>query len=301
MTLRRARFLLPTTTDDADEVASLPPSDAGDVGDPRGKKAEYWDGYRAAMATKAPPFTGSIASFDSDDPDEISLDGRVAELPRSPSVSDEDEPLQELETEQRLAGALAAGATVGLPGAGALAAAPSEQELAEEAAEAEAEAAAARAELAPGAAAWVDRLGKWEAVLAKAPATYISLHACICTKEQAISLALLRLRAIATYPESMRAVKALHADITHVCRACSPHRWFGTEGARGRGCQVRAGRDVETQDDSDARQAWQRRACGSGTARCACCGASATLARAAGAHRQGDRAGARERRRPDAQ
>ena len=101
MTLRRARFLLPTTTDDADEVASLPPSDAGDAGDPRGKKAEYWDGYRAAMATKAPPFTGSIASFDSDDPDEISLDGRVAELPRSPSVSDEDEPLQELETEQR--------------------------------------------------------------------------------------------------------------------------------------------------------------------------------------------------------
>ena len=179
MTLRRARFLLPTTTDDADEVASLPPSDAGDAGDPRGKKAEYWDGYRAAMATKAPPFTGSIASFDSDDPDEISLDGRVAELPRSPSVSDEDEPLQELETEQRLAGALAAGATVGLPGAGALAAAPSEQELAEEAAEAEAEAAAARAELAPGAAAWVDRLGKWEAVLAKAPATYMSLHACM--------------------------------------------------------------------------------------------------------------------------
>ena len=129
------------------------------------------------MATKAPPFTGSIASFDSDDPDEISLDGHVAEFPRSPSVSDEDEPLQELETEQRLAGALAAGATVGLPGAGALAAAPSEQELAEEAAEAAAEAAAARAELAPGAAAWVDRLGKWEAVLSKAPATYPCIHA----------------------------------------------------------------------------------------------------------------------------
>lgn len=169
MTLRRARFLLPTAADDADEVASLPPSDAGDT---RGKKAEYWDGYRAAMATKAPPFTGSIASFDSEDPDEISLDGHVAELPRSPSVSDEDEPLQELETEQRLAGALAAGATVGLPGAGALAAAPSEQELAEELAEEAAEAAAARAELAPGAAAWVDRLGKWEAVLSKVPTTY---------------------------------------------------------------------------------------------------------------------------------
>ena len=188
MTLRRARFLLPTTTDDADEVASLPPSDAGDAGDPRGKKAEYWDGYRAAMATKAPPFTGSIASFDSDDPDEISLDGRVAELPRSPSVSDEDEPLQELETEQRLAGALAAGATVGLPGAGALAAAPSEQELAEEAAEAEAEAAAARAELAPGAAAWVDRLGKWEAVLAKAPATYPCMHAYVPRNRQSALL-----------------------------------------------------------------------------------------------------------------
>ena len=166
MTLRRARFLLPTTTDDADEVASLPPSDAGD---PRGKKAEYWDGYRAAMATKAPPFTGSIASFDSDDPDEISLDGRVAELPRSPSVSDEDEPLQELEDWMR--------DTVIV-----------EQELAEEAAEAEAEAAAARAELAPGAAAWVDRLGKWEAVLAKAPATYPCMHAYVPRNRQSALL-----------------------------------------------------------------------------------------------------------------
>ena len=164
----------------------------GDAGDTRGKKAEYWDGYRAAMATKAPPFTGSIASFDSDDPDEISLDGHVAELPRSPSVSDEDEPLQELETEQRLAGALAAGATVGLPGAGALAAAPSEQELAEEAAEAAAEAAAARAELAPGAAAWVDRLGKWEAVLSKAPATYPCLHAYVSRRMQAALLSYAR-------------------------------------------------------------------------------------------------------------
>ena len=112
----------------------------------------------------------------------------MAELPRSPSVSDEDEPLQELETEQRLAGALAAGATVGLPGAGALAAAPSEQELAEEAAEAEAEAAAARAELAPGAAAWVDRLGKWEAVLAKASATYPCMHAYVPRNRQSALL-----------------------------------------------------------------------------------------------------------------
>lgn len=179
VTLRRARFLLPQMADDADDAASElsePVDDAtGAAGRARGKKAGYWEGYRAAMAQKAPPFAGSIASFDSEDPDEDASEAGGAlptsVLPRSPSVSD-DEGVgldTELETEQQLAGALAAGATVGLPGAGAFGSTlPTEEELAAERAEEEAEEASMRAELAPGAAAWVDRLGKWEGVLTKA-------------------------------------------------------------------------------------------------------------------------------------
>lgn len=113
--LRRERFYLPQADDDdALSEGSEPSESGGRVG----RKADYWDGYRAAMAQKAPSFAKDIASFDSDSDDAISSIASLPSLPASPSGSDSNHADDvEPTTEQRLTGALAAGATVGLPSA----------------------------------------------------------------------------------------------------------------------------------------------------------------------------------------
>ena len=91
MSLRRERFFLPLEADEdnADETSSQAPSELEYGASGVGRKADYWQGYRAAMAQRAPPFATSIASFDSDeDADKLSDAGSLPTLPRSPEASD---------------------------------------------------------------------------------------------------------------------------------------------------------------------------------------------------------------------
>ena len=89
--LKRERFFL--NDDDADDDAEEDDDDASLLsagGGRRARKADYWEGYRAAMSHKAPPFATSIASFESDDDDDdrLSDDAMLPTIPQSPSASD---------------------------------------------------------------------------------------------------------------------------------------------------------------------------------------------------------------------
>jgi hypothetical protein len=173
--LRRERFYLGENldedeedegSDDASEVSGL--SAAGG----KGSKRSYWEGYRAAMAHKAPPLASGIGDFESDEDDDDDDDltarsGGLPGLPRSPLASDFSDDGTEIEmtTEQQLSGALAAGATVGLPSTSLLEPLPTAAELDEtQQAEAAAEAEQLRA-LSGTARRWAERMGSWDATL----------------------------------------------------------------------------------------------------------------------------------------
>ena len=174
--LRRERFYLGENldedeedegSDDASEVSGL--SAAGG----KGSKRSYWEGYRAAMAHKAPPLASGIGDFESDEDDDDDDDdltarsGGLPGLPRSPLASDFSDDGTEIEmtTEQQLTGALAAGATVGLPSTSLLEPLPTAAELDEtQQAEAAAEAEQLRA-LSGTARRWAERMGSWDATL----------------------------------------------------------------------------------------------------------------------------------------
>jgi hypothetical protein len=173
--LRRERFYLGENldedeedegSDDASEVSGL--SAAGG----KGSKRSYWEGYRAAMAHKAPPLASGIGDFESDEDDDDDDDltarsGGLPGLPRSPLASDFSDDGTEIEmtTEQQLSGALAAGATVGLPSTSLLEPLPTAAELDEtQKAEAAAEAEQLRA-LSGTARRWAERMGSWDATL----------------------------------------------------------------------------------------------------------------------------------------
>jgi len=174
--LRRERFYLGENldedeedegSDDASEVSGL--SAAGG----KGSKRSYWEGYRAAMAHKAPPLASGIGNFESDEDDDDDDDdltarsGGLPGLPRSPLASDFSDDGTEIEmtTEQQLSGALAAGATVGLPSTSLLEPLPTAAELDEtQQAEAAAEAEQLRA-LSGTARRWAERMGSWDATL----------------------------------------------------------------------------------------------------------------------------------------
>jgi len=166
--LRRERFYLNDEEDDTfddDDDGSL----FSEGGGLRKRKADYWEGYRAAMAHKAPPFATSIASFESDDDDDDKLSDApsLPVLPASPDGSDRSDDPTELEqaTEAHLAGALAAGATVGLPAPEQLNPLPSLAQIdAKEAAEAAAEREAIGT-LSGGARKWAERLSQWDTTL----------------------------------------------------------------------------------------------------------------------------------------
>ena len=173
--LRRERFYLgenldeneeDDASDDASEVSGL--SAAGG----KGSKRSYWEGYRAAMAHKAPPLASGIGDFESDEDDDDDDDvtarsGGLPGLPRSPLASDFSDDGTEIEmtTEQQLSGALAAGATVGLPSTSLLEPLPTAAELDEtQQAEAAAEAEQLKA-LSGTARRWAERMGSWDATL----------------------------------------------------------------------------------------------------------------------------------------
>ena len=174
--LRRERFYLGENldedeedegSDDASEVSGL--SAAGG----KGSKRSYWEGYRAAMAHKAPPLASGIGDFESDEDDDDDDDdltarsGGLPGLPRSPLASDFSDDGTEIEmtTEQQLTGALAARATVGLPSTSLLEPLPTAAELDEtQQAEAAAEAEQLRA-LSGTARRWAERMGSWDATL----------------------------------------------------------------------------------------------------------------------------------------
>ena len=172
--LRRERFLLPDEDGEDDEFADEDDdaSMISESGGLRRRKADYWEGYRAAMSHKAPPFATSIASFETDDDaedddDKMSDAPSLPALPHSPSGSDlSDDPTEvEATTEQQLSGALAAGATVGLPTPASLQPLPTAAEInAREAAEAAAEREAI-AGLSQSARQWAERMGQWDATL----------------------------------------------------------------------------------------------------------------------------------------
>ena len=173
--LRRARFFL-QEDEEEDDLDALGDEDLDDEGGGGGglrrRKADYWEGYRAAMSHKAPPFATSIASFETDDDydqdeqDKMSDAPSLPPLPESPIGSDfEDNDGIEPSTEKHLAGALAAGATTGLPTPAQLQPLPTlneinEQEAMEAAAEKE-----ALTSLSSGARKWAERLGQWDGTL----------------------------------------------------------------------------------------------------------------------------------------
>ena len=172
--LRRERFYLHEEDEeegdgfDDDDDASL----FSEGGGLRKRKADYWEGYRAAMSHKAPPFATSIASFETDDDDDDDADRfsdapSLPPLPESPDASDaDDDPTgTEPTTEAHLAGALAAGAVVGLPTPSQLHPLPTLDDIdrhAKEHADAEKE---AMATLAPISHEWAKRLSGWDRTL----------------------------------------------------------------------------------------------------------------------------------------
>ena len=181
--LRRERFFLPAESEDEGEsdgaLESYRPERTG-------TKADYWEGYRAAMAQKVPAWAGSVASFESDESD-ISELGELP--PPSPggaslSASEPGEP----ETDARLAGALAAGTTVGLQER-LLPALPTEAELLAAAEADAADDAALRTELGATAAKWSDQLGKWSKVLGRAQEG-------LCVKSELLSVWRLKVAAL---------------------------------------------------------------------------------------------------------
>ena len=171
--LRRERFLV--ADDDAgadggdgdDDALSLASAREGAVA----TKADYWEGYRAAMAQKAPALAGSILSFDGSGSDGGSEAGELPEVPPSPSGSEGGSDV-EAHTEARLSAALAAGQVEGLPGPGALRpqaeVEAEERQLAEEEAADAAEEAALLSQLGATSRQWAEKFGRWDGAMRKA-------------------------------------------------------------------------------------------------------------------------------------
>jgi len=164
--LRRERFHLDEeAADDGDASEASIVSGGHAV-----RKADYWEGYRAAMAQKAPHLASGIGDFESDDgvdDDWLPNAPGVPELPRSPLPSNASDDGAEVErtTEQQLAGALAAGATVGLPAVSFLEPLPTmakveTREKAEAALEVE-----QISTLSASARKWAGRMSQWDMAL----------------------------------------------------------------------------------------------------------------------------------------
>ena len=180
--LKRERFYLPEDDEAGDDAYDDDDDDASFAsGGGRGRKAGYWEGYRAAMAHKAPPFSTAIATFESDDDDALDddlsdrPDGAMPRLPASPDPSDLSDDASEVEatTEQHLSGALAAGATVGLAapppggGGGGGRALPTLEQIHAQAAEEDAHAREELLGLSATAQQWAEKTAAWDASLTR--------------------------------------------------------------------------------------------------------------------------------------
>ena len=181
---RRERFLLPPPDEDGEEEdeggggGRIGGGGAGGGATSSNPKAEFWEGYRAAMDKKAPPFTRPIGSLESDNETDGWGDG--ASLDGDALLSDESDADAFGDVDEHLRGELGAGAISGLPGPLATAAAEaaaaaslrSAEEAAlvlrEESAQRAADDALLRDELSGGALQWFDRFGEWGGAMERA-------------------------------------------------------------------------------------------------------------------------------------
>ena len=171
--LRRERFLVADDDggadggDGDDDALSLASAREGAVA----TKADYWEGYRAAMAQKAPALAGSILSFDGSGSDGGSDGG--GELPRCRRAR---RGRRAAPTSRRTPGAAVGGAGGGAgrgaAGAGALRpqaeVEAEERQLAEEEAADAAEEAALLSQLGATSRQWAEKFGRWDGAMRKA-------------------------------------------------------------------------------------------------------------------------------------